>query len=127
MPIPVEAFFIDRTSPVPLQVQLRRQIVEGVTEGRFRPGDGLPSSRRRRNPIVGDDHALGALKRRVAGFGCVGHLPAPPGLQTAPHGGRQPGLQIILCDDTPGILPGRRVGHGRPAGDHRPPQFQTLT
>lgn len=46
MPIPVEAFFIDRSSPVPLQVQLRRQIVEGVTEGRFRPGDGLPSSRR---------------------------------------------------------------------------------
>ncbi|PTX39752.1 GntR family transcriptional regulator/MocR family aminotransferase [Gemmobacter caeni] len=46
MPIPVEAFFIDRTSPVPLQVQLRRQIVEGVTEGRFRPGDRLPSSRR---------------------------------------------------------------------------------
>ncbi len=45
MAIPAEAFFIDRASPVPLQVQLRRQIIAGVTEGRFRPGDRLPSSR----------------------------------------------------------------------------------
>lgn len=45
MQIPAEAFFIDRSSAVPLQVQLRRQIIGGVTEGRFRPGDRLPSGR----------------------------------------------------------------------------------
>lgn len=46
MRIPAESFFIDRDSQVPLQVQLRRQIIAGVTEGRFRAGDKLPSGRR---------------------------------------------------------------------------------
>lgn len=45
MPIPTEAFFLDRNSPLPLQLQLRRQIIGGVSEGRFRPGEKLPSSR----------------------------------------------------------------------------------
>lgn len=45
MRIPAQSFFIDRASPVPLQVQLRRQIITGVTEGRFRAGDRLPSGR----------------------------------------------------------------------------------
>ncbi|KFI28132.1 MocR-like pyridoxine biosynthesis transcription factor PdxR [Paenirhodobacter enshiensis] len=45
MPIPAEAFFIDRASTVPLQVQLRRQIIAGVLEGRFRPGERMPSAR----------------------------------------------------------------------------------
>lgn len=43
--IPAEAFFIDRTTQVPLHVQLQRQIVSGVLEARFRPGDKLPATR----------------------------------------------------------------------------------
>lgn len=46
MPIPADAFFLDRNAAIPLQVQLRRQIISGVLEGRFRPGEKLPSSRR---------------------------------------------------------------------------------
>ncbi|MDF3607939.1 PLP-dependent aminotransferase family protein [Paracoccus sp. DMF-8] len=44
--IPAENFFLDRASPAPLQVQLRRQIIAGVLQGRFRAGERLPSSRR---------------------------------------------------------------------------------
>ena len=46
MTIPAEAFFLDRSSDTPLQAQLRRQIIAGVLEGRFRAGEKLPSSRR---------------------------------------------------------------------------------
>lgn len=45
MQIPPETFLIDRASPLPLQVQLRRQIVLAVHEGRLRPGERMPSSR----------------------------------------------------------------------------------
>lgn len=45
MLIPAEAFFLDRESELSLQLQLRRQIIGGVLEGRFRPGERLPSSR----------------------------------------------------------------------------------
>ncbi|HEY0275167.1 MAG TPA: PLP-dependent aminotransferase family protein, partial [Paenirhodobacter sp.] len=45
MPIPAEAFYLDRTATAPLQAQLRRQIISGVLEGRFRAGEKLPSSR----------------------------------------------------------------------------------
>lgn len=45
MPIPTEAFFLDHKSELPLQLQLRRQIIVGVQEGRFRPGERLPSTR----------------------------------------------------------------------------------
>ncbi|RWR28927.1 PLP-dependent aminotransferase family protein [Sinirhodobacter populi] len=45
MPIPAEAFFLDRNTGIPLQAQLRRQIIAGVLEGRFRAGEKLPSSR----------------------------------------------------------------------------------
>ena len=46
MTIPAESFFLDRDSAVPLQVQLRRQVITGVNEGHFRAGEQLPSSRR---------------------------------------------------------------------------------
>lgn len=45
MTIPAEAFFLDRHSDTPLQAQLRRQIIAGTLEGRFRAGEKLPSSR----------------------------------------------------------------------------------
>ncbi|MFT3687566.1 PLP-dependent aminotransferase family protein [Paenirhodobacter sp.] len=45
MTIPAEAFFLDRSADTPLQAQLRRQIIAGVLEGRFRAGEKLPSSR----------------------------------------------------------------------------------
>lgn len=45
MTIPAEAFLLDRSLEQTLQHQLRRQIVEGVLEGRFRAGEKLPSSR----------------------------------------------------------------------------------
>lgn len=45
MTIPAEAFFLDRSSDAALQAQLRRQIIAGVLEGRFRAGEKLPSSR----------------------------------------------------------------------------------
>ena len=40
MQIPPETFLIDRAAALPLQVQLRRQIVLAVHEGRLRPGFG---------------------------------------------------------------------------------------
>ncbi|UFS66743.1 MocR-like pyridoxine biosynthesis transcription factor PdxR [Paracoccus denitrificans] len=45
MPIPPDAFFLDHAAGLPLQVQLRRQIIASVTAGRFRPGEKLPSTR----------------------------------------------------------------------------------
>ena len=49
MPIPPDAFFLDRSpergAGLPLQVQLRRQIIAAVTAGRFRAGEKLPSTR----------------------------------------------------------------------------------
>ncbi|HRM74362.1 MAG TPA: winged helix-turn-helix domain-containing protein, partial [Paracoccus sp. (in: a-proteobacteria)] len=49
MPIPPDAFFLDRSPDrdggLPLQVQLRRQIIAAVTAGRFRAGEKLPSTR----------------------------------------------------------------------------------
>ncbi len=46
MPIQTDTFFLDRTRMVPLQDQLRAQIIRGVSEGRFRAGEKLPSSRK---------------------------------------------------------------------------------
>lgn len=45
MPIPPDAFFLDHGAGLPLQVQLRRQIIAAVTAGRFRAGEKLPSTR----------------------------------------------------------------------------------
>lgn len=45
MPISPDAFFLDRNAGLPLQVQLRRQIIAAVTAGRFRAGEKLPSTR----------------------------------------------------------------------------------
>ncbi|MFH5775436.1 PLP-dependent aminotransferase family protein [Paracoccus sp. NGMCC 1.201697] len=45
MQIPPETFLIDRKSVLPLQVQLRRQIVLAVHERRLQPGERMPSSR----------------------------------------------------------------------------------
>ena len=45
MPIPPDAFFLDHAAGLPLQVQLRRQIIASVAAGRFRPGEKLPSTR----------------------------------------------------------------------------------
>lgn len=45
MHIPPETFLIDRAARLPLQLQLRRQIVLAVHEGRLRPGERMPSSR----------------------------------------------------------------------------------
>jgi len=45
MPIPPDAFFLDHAAGLPLQVQLRRQIIASVTAGRFRAGEKLPSTR----------------------------------------------------------------------------------
>ena len=45
MPIPPDAFFLDRNAGLPLQVQLRRQIIAAVSAGRFRVGEKLPSTR----------------------------------------------------------------------------------
>lgn len=46
MLIPPETFFLERASVVPLQVQLRRQIISAVLDGRFQAGWKLPASRR---------------------------------------------------------------------------------
>lgn len=45
MPIPAEAFVLDRETTVPLQTQLRRQIIAAILAGRFKAGDKLPSGR----------------------------------------------------------------------------------
>ncbi len=45
MSIPPDAFFLDRNAGLPLQVQLRRQIIAAVSAGRFRAGEKLPSTR----------------------------------------------------------------------------------
>ena len=45
MPIPPDAFFLDAAAGLPLQLQLRRQIIAAVTAGRFRAGEKLPSTR----------------------------------------------------------------------------------
>ncbi|MFT4011883.1 MAG: PLP-dependent aminotransferase family protein [Paracoccus sp. (in: a-proteobacteria)] len=45
MQIPTETFLIDRGQAMPLQLQLRRQIVLAVHEGRLHPGERMPSSR----------------------------------------------------------------------------------
>lgn len=45
MPIPADSFFLDRGSDVPLQVQLRRQVVRAVLDGQFLPGERMPSCR----------------------------------------------------------------------------------
>src|SRR5690606_8970906 len=45
MSIPLDAFFLDPADGLPLQVQLRRQIIAAVVAGRFRPGEKLPSTR----------------------------------------------------------------------------------
>ncbi|QFQ88408.1 aminotransferase class I/II-fold pyridoxal phosphate-dependent enzyme [Paracoccus kondratievae] len=45
MTIPPDAFFLDHAAGLPLQVQLRRQIIAAVTAGHFRAGEKLPSTR----------------------------------------------------------------------------------
>lgn len=45
MSIPLDAFFVDHAAGLPLQVQLRRQIIAAVAADRFRPGEKLPSTR----------------------------------------------------------------------------------
>lgn len=45
MTIPADAFFLDHAADLPLQVQLRRQIIAAVTAGRFRASEKLPSTR----------------------------------------------------------------------------------
>jgi GntR family transcriptional regulator/MocR family aminotransferase len=46
MPIPAEAFHLDRTTEGTLQQKLQRQVAEGILSGRFRPGERMPSSRK---------------------------------------------------------------------------------
>jgi len=46
MAIPVESFFLSPEAEGTLQTQIRQLVAEGILEGRFRPGEKLPSSRK---------------------------------------------------------------------------------
>ncbi|MDQ1847595.1 PLP-dependent aminotransferase family protein [Gemmobacter fulvus] len=97
MPIPVESFFIDRTSSVPLQVQLQRQIITGVTEGRLRPGDALPSSRRM---------AAHLGVARVTVVQAYAELAATDYLDSLPRSGHRISDRIERRIDPPAVAPG---------------------
>jgi len=45
MAIHVESFFLDRDEDATLQHRIKRHVVEGILNGRFRPGERMPSSR----------------------------------------------------------------------------------
>ena len=45
MAIPVESFFLREGAEGTLQTQVRQMVASGILEGRFRPGEKLPSSR----------------------------------------------------------------------------------
>jgi len=46
MALPVETFFLHQDAEGTLQTQIRQMVAEGILEGRFRPGEKLPSSRK---------------------------------------------------------------------------------
>lgn len=46
MALPVETFFLHPDAEGTLQTQIRQMVSEGILEGRFRPGEKLPSSRK---------------------------------------------------------------------------------
>ncbi|RYG92681.1 PLP-dependent aminotransferase family protein [Loktanella sp. IMCC34160] len=46
MPISPESFFLDPSSEGTLQAQIRQMVAQGILDGRFRPGERLPSSRK---------------------------------------------------------------------------------
>lgn len=46
MAIPTESFFLKSDAEGTLQTQIRQLVAEGILEGRFRPGEKLPSSRK---------------------------------------------------------------------------------
>ncbi|MCB2136416.1 MAG: PLP-dependent aminotransferase family protein [Rhodobacteraceae bacterium] len=45
MPVPVESFFLSPGFNGTLQQQIQQMVSEGIVQGRYRPGDKLPSSR----------------------------------------------------------------------------------
>lgn len=46
MPISVETFFLDPAAEGTLQARIQQMVARGILEGRFRPGERLPSSRK---------------------------------------------------------------------------------
>ncbi|MBT8409781.1 MAG: PLP-dependent aminotransferase family protein [Alphaproteobacteria bacterium] len=46
MPIPVETFFLDPSFEGTLQQQIREFVAKGILDGRYRPGEQMPSSRK---------------------------------------------------------------------------------
>ncbi len=46
MSISVETFFLDPTAEGTLQARIQQMVAQGILEGRFRPGERLPSSRK---------------------------------------------------------------------------------
>ena len=46
MPIPVENFFLDNTTPGTLQTRVQQMIASGILSGRFEQGEKLPSTRK---------------------------------------------------------------------------------
>ena len=46
MALPVETFFLQPDAEGTLQTQIRQMVAEGILQGRFRPGEKLPSSRK---------------------------------------------------------------------------------
>lgn len=46
MAIPTESFFLQPGAEGTLQMQIRQMVANGILEGRFRPGEKLPSSRK---------------------------------------------------------------------------------
>ena len=44
--ISIETFFLDPTAPGTLQSRIQQMVAEGILQGRFRPGERLPSSRK---------------------------------------------------------------------------------
>ncbi len=46
MSISVETFFLDSTAEGTLQSRIQQMVAQGILEGRFRPGERLPSSRK---------------------------------------------------------------------------------
>lgn len=94
--IPAEAFFIDRSTEVPLHVQLQRQIVSGVLEARFRPGDKLPATRALADHLRVARVTVGQAYAELVSIDCLasrdrsGHYVSPR-IDVAPISGRQSG------------------------------------
>lgn len=89
MTISETSFYLDRDAEGTLQVQIRQMVAQGILEGRFRPGERMPSSRKLAihlgvsritvslafNDLVADDYLTA---RGRSGYFVSGNAPKPP-------------------------------------------------